>query len=147
MKVSAFIGSKHGLIALALTAASSYLAYIYINAAPAGYCSAEKFYFSDQDFIRHAISLRNEDWKRRGGRDKFTYSGKDFDPKNPNCCRVIRTKTFSAFNRMFDEQEISVELNNETSVRSIEGANLNDRFFFDVCGHLQGRIEYDWQGI
>jgi hypothetical protein len=83
--------------------------------------------------------------KRR--REKFKYSGRNFDPKNPNWCRVIRTETFSIINRMFDWQEVAVELNNETSKRDVHGANLNDRFFFDVCGNLKGRIEYDWQAV
>lgn len=46
---------------------------------------------------------------------------------------------------MFDQQEISVELNNETSTATVYHANLNDRLFFDVCGKLKGRIEHDWQ--
>jgi hypothetical protein len=84
------------------------------------------------------------------------YSGRDFDVKTPNCCRVIREepswilnrgKTLAVLNRIFGIQEISVELNNETSSSDINGSNLNDRVFFDVCGKLKGRIEYDWQGI
>ncbi|MBW7900130.1 MAG: hypothetical protein H3C26_01515 [Rhodocyclaceae bacterium] len=117
----------------------------YFRAAPSGYCEAQGRHISDEEFIQLAIKLREQDWIKRGGQEKFTYSGRDFDPKHFNCCRVIREESFSLFNRMFDRQEISVELNNETSTVNIYQANLNDRLFFDVCGRLKGRIEYDWQ--
>jgi hypothetical protein len=74
-------------------------------------------------------------------------SGRDFDLKNPNCCRVIREEAESIINRFINAQEISVELNNETSKRDVHGANLNDRIFFDVCGKQKGRIEYNWQAV
>lgn len=133
------------LLLIVLTSLSIYLGCKYFNAAPPGYCNAEGRYISDDEFIRIAISLREKDWEQRGGREKFTYSGRDFDPNNSNCCRVIREETFSLVNRIFDQQVISVELNNETTTVNIYSANLNDRLFFDVCGRLKGRIEYDWQ--
>ena len=129
------------------TAAAMFLAYKILTADPAGFCSAQQRYLSDQEFIDIAVALRDLDWKKRGGREKFVYSGRDFDLKNPNCCRVIRDETESIFNRMFDGQQVSVELNNETSTVNIHGANLNDRIFFDVCGKQKGRIEYDWQAV
>ena len=132
---------------IALSVLGAYLGRAYIQAPPAGFCQQRSLALSDAEFIQTAIQLREVDWKQRGGKQKFVYSGKDFDPRNPNCCRVIRDKSYSLVNRMFDQQEIAVELNNETSTQAIEGANLNDRFFFDVCGNLKGRIEYDWQGM
>ena len=124
-----------------------YVSYRYVTATPPGYCDSQQRFISDEEFIRIAIELRANDWKKRGGRETFEYSGRDFDTKNPNCCRVIRDETFPIFNRLLNRQEISVELNNETSARNINGANLNDRLFFNICGTLKGRIEYDWQGI
>ena len=148
------IARKHKLqpktyvrVAVIASGVALYLGYLAATATPAGYCAAQRRFIPDEEFIRTAIALRERDWAARGGREKFKYSGRDFDPKNPNCCRVIRTETFSIVNRMFDWQEVSVELNNETSTSDIDGPNLNDRFFFDVCGNLKGRIEYDWQAF
>ena len=124
-----------------------FLAYKILTADPAGFCAAKQRYISDQEFIAIAVTLRELDWKKRGGREKFVYSGRDFDLKNLNCCRVIREETESIFNRIFGVQHVSVELNNETSTRDIRGANLNDRIFFDVCGKQKGRIEYNWQAV
>ena len=122
-----------------------FLAHKILTADPVGFCSAQQRYISDQEFIDIAVALRELDWKKRGGREKFVYSGRDFDLKNPNCCRVIRDETESIYNRIFGAQQVSVELNNETSTSDIRGANLNDRIFFDVCGKQKGRIEYNWQ--
>lgn len=138
---------KSYVLGLSIVSVAIFLAYKAAVATPAGYCLAENRFLSDAEFIRIAITLREEDWQRRGGKDKFVHSGKDFDIKNKNCCRVIRKDTYPILNRMFGRQEISVELNNETSTHDINGANLNDRFFFNTCGNLLGRIEYDWQGI
>lgn len=30
------------------------------------------------------------------------------------------------------------------SMYDINGVNLNDWFFFNICGNLLGCIEYDW---
>lgn len=140
--------SRRHAVVIAITAALlAYLGYQFSIAPPPGYCTPQQRSISDMEFVDKAIRLRERDWLERGGREKFKYSGRDFDPQNPNCCRVIRDETFSIINRMFDWQEIAVELNNETSARNIYRANLNDRLFFDVCGNLKGRIEYNWQAI
>ena len=143
---SPFTLARFGLLFLCISIGIAfYFGYNYYPIDPPGYCRQKNTYMSDDFFIRTAIQLREKDWIRRGGKEIFRYSGRDFDPKNPNCCRVIRDETFFLFNRLFDRQEISVELNNETSSVDIYSANLNDRFFFDPCGNLKGRIEYNWQ--
>lgn len=142
------IARKHKLrprtyvrLAVIVSGVVLYLGYLAATATPAGYCTVQRRFIPAEEFVQVAIVLREQDWAARGGREKFKYSGRDFDPKNPNCCRVIRKETFSIINRMFDWQEVAVELNNETSTSDIYGPNLNDRFFFDVCGNLKGRIE------
>lgn len=143
-----FLTAPRTLVLLCVVASIGILLGYTAMVAPApGYCVETQRFISDDEFIQSAIALREIDWKKRGGREKFKYSGRDFDPQNPNCCRVIRDETFSIINRMFDRQVVEVELNNETSVRNIHDANLNDRLFFDVCKKLKGRIEYDWQAI
>lgn len=119
------------------------------NATPPGYCAVQQRYISDREFIRTAIRLREEDWEKWGGKVKLHqyHSGEDFDPSNPNCCRVLRGQTEPLLARLLDNQIVEVELNNETSTGDIRGPNLNDRLFFTVCGKLKGRIEYDWQGF
>lgn len=121
---------------------------------PPGYCRNQDKYISDEEFIQIAIDLREKDWAERGGREKFVY-GVDFDSKDPNCCLVDREKTSweftegkvtAVFWRLFDYQEVSVKLNNETSINSIKEHTRSDKFVFDACGELKDRIWYNWDG-
>ena len=81
---------------------AAFLGYKYmITADPPGYCSAQQRYISDEEFIKLAVKLREDDIARHGGLSAYEKelirqknnpdnAGRDFDINNPNCCRVFR---------------------------------------------------------
>lgn len=126
--------------ALALT---SYLSYKYFTAEPAGYCSAQKRYIPDTEFIRTANALyaweMNIDRKllpegtisKKKDDDKEKYQRWERNRDQPGCCHVYRGGTQSTFNRMFGLQEVDVTLYTDP-----ENSERQLPFLFDVCGKV-----------
>jgi hypothetical protein len=137
LRITAFIS------AACLTA---YLGYKFVTADPPGYCRAQDRYIGDEEFLKATIAITNRNMEEptRYPDGKIVknkevapmYKNRDFDPKNPNCCVVLRSRTHSDFNRVFGLQEIEVVLNSRTSTESVMAGDHKQRFRWDVCGNL-----------
>ena len=84
-----------------VTCLAVFLGYKYVTADPPGYCSAQQRYITDAELIQLALRLREGEIAYYGGMDAYEKhflrlnrhpeeAGRDFDAKDPNCCRVYR---------------------------------------------------------
>ena len=132
---------------LSIASLSAYLSYRYVTSPP-GYCREQDRYIRDEEFVRATIAITYRDMelenklyaegtiaKRKDSASM--YKNWDFDPRNPNCCAVLREGTRSAFNRIFGLQEIEVLLNPRTNTLPVDAGDHQLRFRWDVCGMLR----------
>jgi hypothetical protein len=121
----------------------------YETEGESGYCSANKRYITDVEFLRLAVQLREKEIARFGGVDAYEKwmsinqkwasidsAGRDFDLNNPNCCRVIRGRRQVRRHCGLD-YPVCVKLNYQTSKTSIVSSDTGRWFFFDSCGNLE----------
>ena len=144
----------------ALTGAAflaAFLGYKYLPVDPPGYCSAEQRYISDAELIKQALQLRQKEIAHYGGIDAYEKyfinelnrhpeeAGRDFDIKDPNCCKVYRGKSAVKNACTIDDYPLCVRLHFPPLKKGEffktkyykyyerEGR----RYFFDNCGKLQ----------
>lgn len=118
--------------------------------APAlGWCFYQERYIPDEEFIgavKNAIQVRmemvgtsvidNGEVERVKLKDSI-YRDWDFDPDNPNCCRVTRDNRSRLLAVMIGQGDVVVEVNPRKNKSFIVGSDSNYRFFFDGCGLLR----------
>ena len=137
-----FLAAIFAAIVILVISVILYCGYLYSIADPVGYCTAQKRYIPDQEFIRTAIALyewdMNRDYKnypngttsKKKNDTKYGYAIWEESRDKSECCSVFRKQ--STLNRIFQQQEIEVTL-------VIDKKNKGDSqlpFLFDTCGKL-----------
>lgn len=112
---------------------------------PPGFCVAQQRAIPDSEFVRTAVALYEWDMNRSS---RVYPSGKlirrrddpgtgydvweKFGRSDPECCHVYRQDTKSVFARLFDSQEIEVDIIPDQERRGDGGVP----FTFSVCGDV-----------
>lgn len=141
-------GSVSTLRVIGFTSAACFLAFLgykYLTADSSGYCRAQQRYISDKTFLDVALEMRMNELKANGGLDAYekqltsqknnpVSAGRDFDVKNPNCCRVYRKKVEHYCGW---DYPVCVRLNYQMSKADVDSGDIGRLYFFDNCGNMQ----------
>lgn len=144
------------IVLTGLVCLTAFLGYRYVTADPPGYCSAQKRYITDAELIQSALQLREGEIAHYGGMDAYEKdfislnrhpeeAGRDFDIKDPNCCKVYRGKSAVKNECTIDDYPLCVRLHfpplkvGEFFITKYYKYYEREgrRYLFDNCGKLQ----------
>lgn len=135
---------------------AAFLGYKYITADPPGYCAAQQRYISDAELIKKSLQIREAEIAAYGGMDAYEKdfirlnrhpeeAGRDFDAKDPNCCKVYRGKNAVKNACTIDDYPLCVSLyfpplkaGEWFKTKHYKYYQRRGRmYFFDNCGKLR----------
>ncbi|MBU0498960.1 MAG: hypothetical protein KJ558_00790 [Gammaproteobacteria bacterium] len=135
---------------------AAFLGYKYITYEP-GYCSAQQRYLTDEELIMSALQIREAEIAHYGGMDAYEKyfinnlnrhpeeAGRDFDAKDPSCCKVYRGKSAVKNACAIDDYPLCVRLYfpplKQGEWYKTKYSKYYERrgrmYFFDDCGKLR----------
>lgn len=133
---------KNNPIKLLLVCLLGVILYLILSAPP-GYCSEQKRFLSDEEFIE--IAVRDEFNTGRMNIDGSDASIRTFHAKHPNCCHVDRKAARSFMDKLFGAHVVVVQVIyevNEKNFNETKEKYYEDNLVIGTCGRMYGSDSY-----